>query len=153
MPPFPSLSISISFPVFFHVCLSLAHSVSFTPTCSSFPPSPLKPKPSPLPNCYSSPTALFVATHSPRGQHGRVVVDVRDSDDGSGCVGKAKVQVALHVRSLHDDGILGYFLWKKETENKQCAVICKELSLHRVYSNSHRLTPQRNKKLSLCSIL
>lgn len=49
-------------------------------------------------------------THRSGGQHGGVVVDILDSDDGSGCVGKAKVQVALHVGGLHDDGILRHFL-------------------------------------------
>lgn len=56
------------------------------------------------------PTLLFAVTHSSGGQHGRVVIDVRDSDDGGGCVREAKVEIALHVRGLHDDGILGHFL-------------------------------------------
>lgn len=49
-------------------------------------------------------------THRPGGQHGRVVVDVLDGDDGGGRVGEAKVEVALHVCRLHDDGVLWHFL-------------------------------------------
>lgn len=52
----------------------------------------------------------FASTHRPGGQHGRVVVDVLDGDDGGGRVGEAEVQVALHVRRLHDDGVLRHFL-------------------------------------------
>lgn len=55
------------------------------------------------------------STHRPGRQHGGVVVDVGDRDDGGGGVGEAKVQVALHVRGLHDDGVLGDFLWKVQT--------------------------------------
>lgn len=55
---------------------------------------------------------FFPSTHRPGGQHGRVVVDVRDRDDGGGGVGEAKVQVPFHVRGLHDDGVLGDFLGK-----------------------------------------
>lgn len=89
------------------------HSVSYSPTSSSFPPSSLNPI------FFAFPIPLFVATHSPRRQHRGVVVDVRDSDDGSGCIGEAEVQVALHVCSLHDDGILGHFLSEAETEKKK----------------------------------
>lgn len=60
-------------------------------------------------NCYFS-CPLIATTHGPRGHHGRVVIDVRDRDDGCGRVGKAKVQVALHICSLDDDGVLGDFL-------------------------------------------
>lgn len=55
-------------------------------------------------------STLPFATHRPGRQHGGVVVDVRDRDDGGGGVGEAEVQVALHVRGLHDDGVLGDFL-------------------------------------------
>lgn len=48
----------------------------------------------------------FVITYRSGGQHWRVVIYVCDSDDGSGCVGQAKVKVSLHVRGLHNDGVL-----------------------------------------------
>lgn len=57
------------------------------------------------------------STHRPGRQHGGVVVDVGDRDDGGGGVGEAKVQVALHVRGLHDDGVLGDFLRKVQTHS------------------------------------
>lgn len=57
-----------------------------------------------------APPLRFASTHRPGGQHGRVVVDVLDGDDGGGRVGEAKVQVALHVSRLHDDGVLWHFL-------------------------------------------
>lgn len=62
-----------------------------------------------------------MSTHRPGGQHGRVVVDVLDRDDGSGRVGEAKVQVALHVCSLYDDGVLRHFLLKAEKDKKKIA--------------------------------
>ena len=84
----------------------------------------------------------FVATHSSGGQHGGVVVDVGDRDDGGGRVGQAEVQVALHVRGLHDDGILGHFLWKvPEGKDEQCEVIVCQAAFtsSRLNSRSHIL--------------
>lgn len=39
-----------------------------------------------------------------------VVINVSDSDDSSGCVGKAIHGVALHVSGLDDQGVLRHFL-------------------------------------------
>lgn len=83
-----------------------------------------------------------MSTHRPGGQHGRVVVDVLDRDDGSGRVGEAKVQVALHVRSLHDDGVLRHFLLKAEKDKKKNSAQSSAKTfffLYCFYSNSHRM--------------
>lgn len=53
---------------------------------------------------------MIALTHRSDGQFGRIVVDVGDADEGSGCVGQTKVEVALHVSGLDDDGVLGHFL-------------------------------------------
>lgn len=75
---------------------------------------------------------FFLCTHRPGGQHGRVVIDVCDRDDGGGGVGEAEVQVSLHVCGLHDDGVLGDFLWKVQTHSSGlfvhsfiCRNVCK----------------------------
>lgn len=49
-------------------------------------------------------------THRVCGELGRVVVDVRDPDDGGGRVGQAVGGVSLHVGGLDDQCVLGDFL-------------------------------------------
>lgn len=52
----------------------------------------------------------MVFTHRSDGQFWRIVVDVVDANEGGGCVGQTKVEIALHVRGLDDDSVLGHFL-------------------------------------------
>lgn len=86
-----------------------------------------------------------MTTHRPGRQHGGVVVDVRDRDDGGGGVGEAKVQVALHVRGLHDDGVLGDFLRKMQTHS---GVFIHPFTRSSIHLRVER-TPERNEKARL----
>lgn len=129
---FPSLRLffcfSMSPTLLFLLMLSFQHSQ--TPSTSWWWPFPL--------------LHFFGATHSSGGQHGRVVVDVCDSDDGGSCVGEAKVQVALHVSGLHDDGVLGHFLWK--TENNNSVWLLSAKAFLAIKSSTTDCDSQRKKK-------
>lgn len=86
---------------------------------------------------------FFPSTHRPGGQHGRVVVDVCDRDNSGGGVGEAKVQVSLHICGLHDDGVLGDFLWKVQTHSGQLFI---HLFIRSSAGTAAKLTPERTEK-------
>lgn len=48
----------------------------------------------------------------------RIVINVNDSDDSSGCVGEAIHGVALHVSGLDDQRVLRHFLERQGRETK-----------------------------------
>lgn len=55
-------------------------------------------------------TCFATLTYRPDGQFWWVVVDVSDGYERRGRVGEPKVQIALHVRGLDDNGVLRHFL-------------------------------------------
>lgn len=49
----------------------------------------------------------------------RIVINIRDSDDGCGCVGEAVHGVALRVSGLNDQCVLRHFLKEEKWDNSQ----------------------------------